>query len=113
LRPSRLLPRPEPVEALALLPDHPPASFRWRHLAHRVVAGEGPERIVGEWWRAGPADKSPADKARDPEASDDETAAAELPPLAARDYFRVEDEEGRRYWLFRSAGRWFLHGLFA
>jgi protein ImuB len=90
LRPLRLLTRPEPVEALSLLPDYPPAQFRWRRVLHQVVRAEGPERLLGEWWRL------------DPEES-------ETPP---RDYFRVEDSDGRRYWLYRSAGHWFLHGLF-
>lgn len=90
LRPLRLLARPEPVEAVSLLPDYPPAQFRWRRMLHQVVRAEGPERLLGEWWQA------------DPEAGD-------APP---RDYFRVEDEDGRRYWLYRSEGRWFLHGLF-
>jgi protein ImuB len=97
-RPLRLLEPPEPVEAVALLPDHPPACFRWRRLQHRVVRAEGPERIVGEWWRA----EAPASTAPGP--------PEEAP---ARDYFRVEDAEGRRYWLYRAADRWFLHGLFA
>ncbi len=90
LRPLRLLARPEPVEAVSLLPDYPPAQFRWRRVLHQVVRAEGPERLLGEWWQA------------DPEEGD-------APP---RDYFRVEDEDGRRYWLYRSDGRWFLHGLF-
>ena len=88
-RPLRLLAHPEAIEAVALLPDQPPACFHWRRVLHRVVRAEGPERIAPEWWR-------------------DHSAAA-----AARDYFRVEDEDGRRYWLYRAAGRWFLHGLFA
>ncbi|MFQ6018915.1 MAG: DNA polymerase Y family protein, partial [Kiloniellaceae bacterium] len=89
-RPVRLLPRPEPVEATALLPDHPPAQFRWRRLRRKVVRAEGPERIGPEWWRDDPA----------------------LAGAPARDYFRVEDEDGRGYWLYRTGGCWFLHGLF-
>lgn len=85
-RPLRLLARPEPLEAMALLPDHPPVHFRWRRRLHRVIRAEGPERLSGEWWRDDPAE--------------------------ARDYFRVEDEDGRRFWLYRQAGRWFLQGLF-
>jgi protein ImuB len=100
-RPLRLFDPPQPVEALALLPDHPPERFRWRRLQHRVVRAEGPERLVGEWW--GDAD-TPA-------------KSGTLPEPDVRDYFRVEDEDGRRYWLFRQvcdgAGDWFLHGLFA
>jgi protein ImuB len=89
-RPLRLLPRAEPIEAIALLPDHPPVRFRWRRLSHKVARAEGPERIEPEWWQAVPA-------------------LAEAP---ARDYFRVEVEDGRRYWLYRADGRWFLHGVF-
>ncbi len=96
-RPSRLLARPEPVETLALLPDHPPAWFRWRGVRRRVRRADGPERVFGEWWK------------RDAELA------------AARDYFRVEDDGGERYWLYREGDgehpetgshRWFLHGIF-
>ena len=96
-RPSRLLPRPEPVETVALLPDHPPVSFTWRGIRRRVRRADGPERVFGEWW----------------------TRDAEL--AAVRDYFRVEDDAGERYWLYRAGDgkdaatgshRWFLHGVF-
>jgi protein ImuB len=96
-RPSRLLPQPEPVDAVALLPDHPPASFTWRGVRRRVKRADGPERIFGEWW----------------------TRDAEL--AAVRDYFRVEDAAGERFWLYRAGDgedrstgshRWFLHGIF-
>jgi protein ImuB len=96
-RPVRLFTPPQPVEAMALLPDQPPVAFTWRRVRHRVRRADGPERIAGEWWK------------RD----------AEL--WAVRDYFRVEDEAGRRYWLFRKGDgvnpatgdlRWFLHGVF-
>ncbi|KAB2704073.1 MULTISPECIES: Y-family DNA polymerase [Pseudomonadota] len=96
-RPSRLLPAPEPVETVALLPDHPPVSFTWRGIRRRLRRGDGPERVFGEWWK------------RD----------AEL--VAVRDYFRVEDDAGERYWLFRAGDgedtatgshRWFIHGVF-
>jgi protein ImuB len=96
-RPVRLLDPPQPVEAMALLPDHPPMAFTWRRVRHRVRRADGPERIAGEWWKR-----------------DGETRSV-------RDYFRVEDEEGHRYWLFRRGDgengvsgdmRWFLHGLF-
>ena len=90
-RPLRLLPRPEPVEALALLPDYPPARFRWRKVLHEVAQATGPERLSPEWWL------------RDPR----------LGEQAPRDYFRVEDREGRRYWLYRAEDAWFLQGLFA
>lgn len=96
-RPSRLLSRPEPVETVALLPDHPPASFTWRGIRRRVKRADGPERVFGEWWL------------RDAEM------------VAVRDYFQCEDEAGERYWLYRAGDgehaetgshRWFLHGVF-
>lgn len=97
-RPPRLLSRPEPVETMALLPDNPPVWFTWRGVRRRVRRADGPERIRGEWWK------------RDAEMA------------TVRDYFRVEDDAGERYWLFRSGDgehaetgsqRWFLHGIFA
>lgn len=96
-RPIRLLSHPEQIEVMAAeIPEGPPARFRWRRALYDVVRSEGPERIAPEWWREG------AD-------------------AATRDYFRVEDGAGRRYWLFRqgfygageNAPRWFLQGLFA
>jgi protein ImuB len=80
-RPLLLLDPPEPVEALAELPDAAPSRFTWRRVAHRVTKAQGPERLSPEWWR--------------PEAV--------LGPRAARtrDYYAVEDESGRRFWLFR------------
>jgi protein ImuB len=77
-RPSRLLACPEPIETIALLPDHPPVSFTWRGVRRRVKRADGPERVFGEWWK------------RDPELE------------AVRDYFRVEDDAGERYWVFRA-----------
>jgi protein ImuB len=98
-RPLRFLARPEPIEdVFALVPDGPPVRFRWRRALHEVIAVEGPERIEGAWWseEGGPA----------------------------RDYFRVEDKAGLRFWLFRAGlyrdmarglptPRWFLHGMYA
>jgi protein ImuB len=95
-RPLRLFERPERIDAIAQAPDGPPLKFRWRRVIHDVVAYEGPERIAPEWWRsAGPG--------------------------LTRDYFRVEDKNGRRFWLYREgiyvsetqAPRWFVQGLFA
>jgi protein ImuB len=101
-RPVRLLNQPEPVEAMAPVPDDPPLMFRWRRLLHRVRRADGPERIAGEWWR---------DFGRGVPAGD---------PDDIRDYYRVEDETGRRFWLYRAglyhpdrAARWFVHGVFA
>ncbi|MGY6646636.1 MAG: Y-family DNA polymerase [Salinarimonas sp.] len=92
-RPIRLFDQPEPIEALASVPDGPPLRFRWRRVLHETIAYEGPERIAPPWWRGG---------------------------RLTRDYFRVEDREGRRFWLFRhglyaretQTPRWYLHGLF-
>ncbi len=90
-RPLRLFPRPEPIEASALLPDEPPFQFIWRGIVHRVARAQGPERIAGEWWRG---------------------------RGLTRDYYQVEDTSGRRFWLYRDhirqpqETRWFLHGLF-
>ncbi len=97
-RPPRLLARPEAIEVIAVLPDHPPASFTWRGKRRRVKRADGPERIFGEWWK------------RNSEW------------IAVRDYFVVEDETGERFWIFRSGDGvdtqtgshdWFLHGIFA
>lgn len=105
LRPLRLLPRPEPVEAVSLLPDHPPARFRWRRMLHEVVQAEGPERLLGEWWQT----DSMSGASPSSEGAGGDPIAGDAEP---RDYFRVEDADGRRYWLYRRAGQWFLHGLF-
>jgi protein ImuB len=90
----RLLSRPEEIVAIAAVPDGPPVRFRWRRALHEVMRAEGPERIADEWWRS---------------------------DAPTRDYYRVEDKEGRRFWLFREGlferetaqPRWFLHGTFA
>jgi protein ImuB len=96
-RPARLLSPPEPVETMALLPDHPPIWFTWRGARRRIRRADGPERVLGEWWK------------RDPEL------------VSVRDYFRVEDEAGERYWLYRAGDGedaatgsqgWFIHGVF-
>lgn len=92
-RPQRLFDPPEPVEVVALMPDHPPALFIWNGRRHRVRAADGPACIFGEWWRSG----------------------GEV--FHSRDYFRVEDEDGQRVWLFRAIApdrmRWFIQGVFA
>jgi protein ImuB len=89
-RPIRLFARPEPIEAIAELPDGPPAQFIWRRMRYVVLHAEGPERIAMEWWR--------------------DNAGNAL----TRDYFRVESREGVRVWLYREGvSRWFVHGVFA
>ena len=91
----RLFAKPEPIETIAQVPDGPPLRFRWRRALHSVIRAEGPERIAMEWWRH---------QGHEP----------------TRDYFRVEDEAGRRFWLYRDGiareivhPRWYVHGLFA
>jgi len=96
LRPLRLFAKAEPVEMLAQVPDGQPLRFRWRRALHHVTKAEGPERIAMEWWR-------------------------HQEPQPSRDYYRVEDEAGRRFWLYRDGiqgreaahPRWYVHGLFA
>ena len=92
-RPVRLFAHPEPIEVLAEIPDGPPARFRWRRVLHQLARAEGPERIALPWWL-------------------DERQSR------TRDYFRVESQDGARFWLYReglygeeAAPRWFLHGL--
>ena len=100
-RPLLLFDPPEPVEAIAELPDSAPSRFVWRRAAHRVTKAEGPERLSLEWWRPTGAQG----------------------PHRTRDYYAVEDEAGRRFWLFRDGlydredldklPNWWLHGVFA
>jgi protein ImuB len=102
-RPLVLLTRSEAAEDV-LAPDGPPQRFRWRRRLHRVAHAEGPERIAGEWWSGA---------------------------TPTRDYYVVEDEAGRRLWVYRQAASptqtlppaqtlaraqtvgWFVHGMFA
>ncbi len=96
-RPLRLFNPPQPLDVVAEVPDGAPKRFRWRRVLHEVAHAEGPERISAEWWRG------------------------EGGAVPTRDYFRVEDTDGRRFWVFRAGlygvettgPRWFLHGLFA
>jgi protein ImuB len=92
-RPIQLLSKPEPIEVTAPIPDYPPMLFRYKGKLHKIIKADGPERIEQEWW---------------------------LQDGQHRDYYYVEDEEGYRYWLFRSGHysedrsyRWFIHGFFA
>ena len=124
LRPLRLFAPPEPVEVLADFPHGPPAAFRWRRGFHRIARVEGPERIAMEWWRPErPASPEPVDdefvRAHPPQG---EVTVERIDPAGlTRDYFRAEDSEGMRFWLYRegihgrevATFRWFLHGVFA
>lgn len=92
-RPIRLLDQPEPVIVSAPIPDYPPMLFVYKGVVHHIKKADGPERIEREWW---------------------------LDPGEHRDYYYVEDENGRRYWIFRSGHydvdnpkAWFIHGFFA
>lgn len=91
-RPLQLLRMPEHIEVTAPIPDYPPLLFRYKGKIHQIVKADGPERIEQEWW---------------------------LQQGQHRDYYRVEDEEGHRYWLFRlghyhdKSYQWFIHGFFA
>ena len=95
-RPVRMLDPPQPIDAVAA-PDEAPVAFTWRRVRHRIRNADGPERIAGEWWRD----------------------TATVTPM--RDYFRVEDDAGERFWLYRAGDgedsatgshRWYLHGIF-
>lgn len=99
-RPVLLFDPPQPVDVIAGVPDGPPQRFRWQGRLHEVRLAEGPERIAAEWWRQ---------------------RTGHLPGGMAptRDYYRIEDAKGRRYWIFRHGlfdekpdPRWYLHGLF-
>ena len=102
LRPLHLFDPPHPIEVIAEVPDGPPRRFRWRRTMHDVTRYEGPERIGSEWWKR---------------KDGHEPGNGGL----TRDYFRVEDARGRRFWLFRHGlygtektnPDWYLHGLFA
>lgn len=94
LRPIHLFDPPERIDAvMAEVPDGPPRRFRWRRTLHEVARAEGPERIAGEWWRRSDG------------------------IAATRDYYRLEDRRGRRFWIFRhefaEQTGWYIHGLFA
>ena len=99
-RPLYLFDPPQPIEVIAEVPDGPPHRFRWRRALHEVRRFEGPERIASEWWHR-------------------KDGAVDRVGLT-RDYYRVEDARGRRFWIFRHGlyeekpdPRWYMHGLFA
>jgi len=101
MRPLFLFDPPQAVEVVAEVPDGPPHRFRWKCKLHEVRLYEGPERIASEWWRR---------------------KGGENPGKGGltRDYYRIEDVRGRRYWIFRHGlyhekpdPRWYIHGLFA
>ena len=101
-RPLFLFDPPQRIEVMAEVPDGPPRRFTWQRAVHHVTRAEGPERIAPEWWRR---------------------RQGHIPAHAGltRDYYRIEDSEGRRYWLFRhglygteeTQPDWYIHGSFA
>jgi protein ImuB len=120
-RPSFLLQPAEPITVIAEVPDGPPARFTWRRVTRRVARSEGPERIAPEWWRLiGQGEEM--------------TGGGAPANMRMRDYYRVEDEHGAMYWIYRSGlyplsaplsepvgettdhavapPTWYLHGLF-
>ena len=121
LRPIHLFDPPQPIEVLgAEVPDGPPRRFRWRRALHEVARFEGPERIAPEWWRCRPVPY----ETRKPGSRTDEIVTRyhlDDDVSRTRDYYRVEDRRGRRFWIFRHGlfhadrpmPRWYLHGLFA
>ncbi|MFC7292804.1 Y-family DNA polymerase [Hirschia litorea] len=97
-RPLRMFEVPEHVEVMAEVPDGPPARLIWRCVMRKIVKADGPERIAPEWWKL--SEKG----------------------ARARDYYRIEDEEGYRYWIYRNGlyddnrggiPQWYMHGVFA
>jgi protein ImuB len=146
-RPCLLFAEPERIDVIAEIPEGPPARFTWRRVTRRVVKAEGPERIAPEWWlslcrdpataegRAGWGDgafgkKPPTRLATQadlptrgrygPSGKTVKGKSSDL-PARTRDYYRIEDEDGRRYWVFRGGlyqegaaelPAWYLHGVF-
>jgi protein ImuB len=102
------LPRAEPTEVTALVPDGPPRRFSWRGVTYDVAGAQGPQRIGAEWWRMPPPNPPP-------QAGEGKGGGP------TRDYYLVEDLGGHRFWLYReglygretAAARWFVQGLFA
>jgi protein ImuB len=90
-RPLQLLPAPEQIDVMAIVPDNPPVHFRYKGKMHKIIKADGPERIEQEWW---------------------------IQEGKHRDYYAIEDEDGCRYWVFRLGHyhedyKWFMHGVFA
>ncbi len=111
-RPLTLLSPPQAIEAIAELPDGPPVQFRWRHQIFQIIEASGPERIAPEWWLLPDAVRKAG-----PDV---------IKRFRSRDYYRLEDRDGHRFWVFRrglygpdlaaevpDTPHWFVHGLFA
>jgi protein ImuB len=97
LRPLHLFDPPQRIQVIAEVPDGPPRRFRWQRSTYDIIAYEGPERIAAEWWKR-----------------------RSMGGLT-RDYYRVEDVQGRHFWVFchglygseKVNPDWYLHGRFA
>lgn len=92
LRPTYLLKQPQRIEVTAPIPDYPPMNFRYNGKLYTVIKADACERIESEWW---------------------------LDKGLHRDYYAVQTEEGKCYWLFRlghyndnNKPLWFIHGFF-
>lgn len=102
LRPLRVFDPPEQIDVISMFPDGPPAQFTWRKAQHRIMDVEGPERIAMEWWMR-------------------QMDSTQNSDTRTRDYFRIEDQNGCRFWLYREGVyrrevktfRWFMQGAFA
>jgi protein ImuB len=115
IRPAFLLSPPEPVAAVTAPPaGGAPDSFVWRRLRHQVIKVEGPERIAPEWWR-----RLGQNLRLGQDGQDGGQDLAD--PAGTRDYYRLEDVHGGRYWLFKvepgaadaTVGTtWYMHGVF-
>jgi protein ImuB len=97
LRPLLIFAPPEPARVIAAVPDGPPMRLTWRRVTRKIVKSQGPERIAPEWWNLSEGERP-------------------------RDYYHIEDDQGRRYWLYRDGlygdddatpPKWFVHGLSA
>ena len=94
--PAFMLCAPEPIEVIAEIPEVR-LSVSLAACTARSGPAQGPERISPEWWPSARQHNS-----------------------LTRDYFRVEDRNGCRFWIYRDglygreAGRvrWFMHGVF-
>jgi len=126
-RPLRLFSRPEPIEVPATeVPEGPPMNFRWRRSMHKVARAEGPERIAPEWWLhpfptvEGDQEEDDTEKREAKQEQAEREALSAETARMTRDYFRVEDTDGHRFWLYReglygpaTSPRWYVQGLFS
>jgi protein ImuB len=90
VRPVRLVDPPMPIQVSVVIPGGLPVQFFIGERKHSIVRFEGPERLTAEWWR------------------DHDLR------WKTRDYYRIEDDNGFRFWIFCDpSNHWFLHGHFA